>query len=299
MISTENGNNGMVMPVAPMYGGGYGNTGGFGFDNGNGAWWILLFFIFAAMGGNGWGNNFGGGGAMPYILNNSTNNDVQRGFDQAALTNGIGNLSTAVTTGFAGVNQNLCSGFAGVNQGVANGFAQAEIANNARQIADMNQNFQAQIANMQQMNALQAQFAQCCCDNRLATANLNATILSENCADRNALSEAMMTMTAANTANNQRLIDTINSSTQGLYNKICQIEMDGKNDRIADLQRQLTASDTRAEIAALKGAILNDNTAQTNTLENYLNPPARPAYIVQNPNGCNCNNYYPNQCCAG
>lgn len=298
MISTENGN-GMVMPVAPMYGGGYGNNGGFGFDNGNGAWWILLFFIFAAMGGNGWGNNFGGGGAMPYILNNSTNNDVQRGFDQAALTNGIGNLNTAVTTGFAGVNQNLCSGFAGVNQGVANGFAQAEIANNARQIADMNQNFQAQIANMQQMNALQSQFAQCCCDNRLATANLNATILSENCADRNALSEAILNLTMANNASTQRLIDTINTSTQGVYNKICQIEMDGKNDRIADLQRQLTASDTKAEIAALKGAILNDNALQTNAIENYVRPQANPAYIVQNPNGCNCNNYYPNQCCAG
>ena len=297
MISTENGN--MVMPVSPMCGGNYGNNGGFGLDNGNGAWWILLFFIFAAMGGNGWGNNFGGGGAMPYILNNSTNNDVQRGFDQAALTNGIGNLNTAMTNGFAGVNQNLCSGFAGVNQGVANGFAQAEIANNARQIADMNQNFQSQIANMQQMNALQSQFAQCCCDNRLATANLNSTILSENCADRNALSEAILNLTMANNASTQRLIDTINTSTQGVYNKICQIEMDGKNDRIADLQRQLTASDTRAEIAALKGAILNDNTAQTNTLENYLNPPARPAYIVQNPNGCNCNNYYPNPCCNG
>lgn len=294
MISTENGN--MVMPVSPMTNG---TNSGFGFDNGNGAWWILLFFIFAAMGGNGWGNNFGGGGAMPYILNNSTNNDVQRGFDQAALTNGIGNLSTAMTNGFAGVNQNLCSGFAGVNQSVSNGFAQAEIANNARQIADMNQNFQSQIANMQQMNALQSQFAQCCCDNRLATANLTATVLSENCADRNALAEAMMNLTISNNANTQRLVDTVTNSTQGLYNKICQIEMDGKNDRIADLQRQLTAADTRAEIAALKGAILNDNTAQTNTLENYLNPPARPAYIVQNPNGCNCNNYYPNPCCNG
>lgn len=294
MISTENGN--MVMPVSPMMNGA---NNGFGFDNGNGAWWILLFFIFAAMGGNGWGNNFGGGGAMPYILNNSTNNDVQRGFDQAALTNGIGNLSTAITNGFAGVNQNLCSGFAGVNQGVANGFAQAEIANNARQIADMNQNFQSQIANMQQMNGLQSQLAQCCCDNRLATANLTATVLSENCADRNALAEAMMNLTMSNNANTQRLVDTVTNSTQGLYNKICQIEMDGKNDRIADLQRQLTAADTRAEIAALKGAILNDNTAQTNTLENYLNPPARPAYIVQNPNGCNCNNYYPNPCCNG
>ena len=81
MISTENGNN-MVMPVSPMMGGYGGN--GFGFGEGNGAWWILLFFIFAAMGGNGWGG-LGGGNMMPWMLNsNNTNNDVQRGFDQAA-----------------------------------------------------------------------------------------------------------------------------------------------------------------------------------------------------------------------
>lgn len=288
-----NTNDGMVMPVSPMnYG--FSNNG---FGDGNGAWWILLFFIFAAMGGNGFGNGFGGG-MNPWQFNN-TNNDIQRGFDQAELTTGINNLNSSVTNGFAGVNQNLCNGFAGVNQGIANGFAQAEIANNTRQIADMNQSFSNQIANMQQMNALQSQLAQCCCDNRLATANLNATILSENCADRNALSEAMMNLTAANTANNQRLVDTINTATQGVYNKICQLEMDAKNDKINDLQRQLTASDTRAEINALRGAILNDNAVQTNTLENYLRPQANPAYIVQNPNCC-ASQYYNGGCgCNG
>ena len=57
-----------------------------------------------------------------------------------------------LTNGFAGVNQNLCSGFAGVNQGVANGFAQAEISNNARQIANMQQAFAAQTATSQGFN---------------------------------------------------------------------------------------------------------------------------------------------------
>ena len=37
----SNGSNGMVMPVAPMYGGGYGN--GFGNFGGDG-WWIILLF---------------------------------------------------------------------------------------------------------------------------------------------------------------------------------------------------------------------------------------------------------------
>lgn len=281
MISTENGNN-MVMPVSPMMGGYGGN--GFGFGDGNGAWWILLFFIFAAMGGNGWGG-FGGGNMMPWMLSsNNTNNDVQRGFDQAALTSGINNLNNTVTNGFSGVNQNLC-----------NGFAQAEISANARQMADMNQNFSNQIATMQQSNQIQNQIAQYNSDSRLATAQLTATVLSENCEDRNALNQALMTLTAANTANTQRLIDTVTASSQGLYDKICQIEMNAKNDKINDLQRQLTASDTRAEINALRGAILNDNALQTNVLENYLRPQANPAYIVQNPNCCPNNGF---GCCG-
>ena len=36
-------------------------------------------------------------------------------------------------------------------------------------------------------------------------------------------------------------------------------------------------------------AILANNDAQTNALEQYLAPVPRPAYIVQNPNGCGCN----------
>ena len=83
-LSNENGNNGMVMPVAPMYGGyGNGNNSGWGNFGGDGAWWLLVLFL-VAFNGNGWGNGFGGGGAMPYIMNNTTNNDVQRGFDQQA-----------------------------------------------------------------------------------------------------------------------------------------------------------------------------------------------------------------------
>jgi hypothetical protein len=45
-----------------------------------------------------------------------------------------------------------------------------------------------------------------------------------------------------------------------------------------------------ANLAASQNAqtasIIANNEAQTAALENYLNPPARPAYIVQNPNCC-------------
>ena len=139
---TENTSNGMVMPVTPMNGNGYGGYGN-GFLGGDGLWFIVLLLIFA---NNGWGGNgFGGGNGTTYVAN-----DVQRGFDQAAVTGGISGISTAVCNGFANVQQSLCNGFAGVNGAISNGFAQAEISNNARQMADMQQNF-----------SLQSQLSQC------------------------------------------------------------------------------------------------------------------------------------------
>ena len=60
---------------------------------------------------------------------------------------------------------NMCNGFSNVQQALCNGFNQAEVSNNARQMADM-----------QQMFALQSQMSQCCCDNRAATADLKYTI---------------------------------------------------------------------------------------------------------------------------
>lgn len=263
----------MVMPVAPM--GSYGGNSGFGWG-GDGAWWLLVLFLFAANGnGFGWGNG-GMNGMMPYMASTNTNNDVQRGFDQQALTTGISGLGTAIN----GVNQALCNGFAGVNAAVANGFASAEVAENSRQMANMNQMF-----------ALQSQMAQCCCDNRLATANLNATILSENCADRAALSDGIRDVIANQTANTQALINQTTQAVQGVYDKICQLELNAKNDRIAELQNQLTAANTAALVGAQTSRVLADNAAQTQALEQYLNPAPIPAYVVQNPNCC-AGNYY-------
>ena len=108
-----------------------GNRGGNdGWGSGDGSW-IVLLLIVLLLGGNwnngGYGN---GGGGTTYIAS-----DLQRGFDQASLSAGINNLTT-----------NVCNGFAGVNGNISNGFAQAEIANNARQMADMQQNFSLQSA---------------------------------------------------------------------------------------------------------------------------------------------------------
>lgn len=255
-LSYENGN-GMVMPVSPMGNYGYGN--GFG---GDGSWWLLILFLFA-FANNGFGNGFGNG-SVPFMMNQSTDNAVQRGFDQSAVMSGI----QGINSGIAGINTSLCNGFAGVNSTVNQGFASAEVANNARQMASMQQAFD-----------LSAQFANCCCENRLASANLQSTILAENCADRAAVSDALRDVIANQNANTQRILD-----------QMCNDKIDSKNEKIAELQSQLTSANLAASQNALASRILADNAAQTAALEQYLNPVPIPAYVVQNPN-C-CNNYY-------
>ena len=227
MAFTEEG---MVMPVSPMGGNAFG---------GDGAWWIILLFILL-IGGNGWGGN----------------GDVQRGFDQAALSNGISNLGTQIGTGFAGVEQGA----------------------NARQIANMQTAFAAQTAMTQGFNDLAAQFANCCCEQRLGTADLKYTVATENCADRAALSDGVRDIIASQTAGVQRILD-----------QLCNDKIDAKNEKIADLERQLTMANLAASQTAQTSKILADNTAQTVALEQYLNPVPVPAYIVQNP-ACACNN---------
>lgn len=219
-----------VTPAGTGYGGDGFGMGGFG-----GGWWMLMYFVLFAMMGGGFGGFGGNNNMLPWMLmgnnnSNNTNNDIQRGFDQQAVLGAINGVG-------AGVN--------GLGAQICNGFAQAEISANSRQMADMNQNYQNQLNTLSQFNSMMSRFDQCCCDNRLGLANLTSTVLSENCADRNALSEAMMLMSQQNTANTQRLVDTIVGIGNNLDNKLCQLELDGKNDKIDDLQRQITESNMR------------------------------------------------------
>jgi hypothetical protein len=275
------GNTNFSMPIAPAYGS-YGNgNGGFGFG-GDGAWWLLVLFLFAA---NGNGFVAGNNGAMPYLMNNNTNNDVQRGFDQSAVMNGINGLNAAVTGGFADTQQALCSGFAGVNQAIASGFANAEVANNSRQMANMQQQFANQTAMNSGFNSLQSQLAQCCCDNRLATANLTSTILAENCADRAAVSDGI-----------RDILVNSNNNTQKIIDMMCQDKIDAKNEKIAELQQKLTMAELVANNNNQTAVIQAGQRSLANEIEQYVLPTAKPAYIVQNPNccqgnygyGCNC-----------
>ena len=189
------------MPVMPA------NYGGMG-DFGNG-WWLILLFLFMGFGGNGFG--FGGNGAA------NVGADVQRGFDQSAVMNGVSGIQNATTSGFGDLQTSLCGGFAGVTAAINNGFAQNEIANNGRQMA-----------NLQSMNALQAQLAQCCCDNRMATVQTQNVVQTEGAATRLA----------------------IQNQTQEILDKLCQNEIDNLKGQIVNLQGQLQAANLAASQTA-------------------------------------------------
>ena len=149
MALTDEGGTNMVLPVAPM-----GNTNsGFGGDWSS---WIVLFLLFGMFGGWG-GNGFGGGFGNDLYPWMNQSNQINGGFRDQMIDGSINQIQNGINS----IGTQLCNGFAGVNQTVANGFAQAEISNNARQMADMNQTFGLQTAMSQGFNALGTQFADC------------------------------------------------------------------------------------------------------------------------------------------
>lgn len=247
---TENGTNSLVMPVAPMYGG-YGNNGGFGNSFGGDWAWIILLLLLA---GNGWGNGgFGGGfggndGVLPYMWNTATQNDVNRGFDTASLS---GQLS-------------------GIQSSISNGFANAEVAECNRAMDYMQTAYSNQIASMNQRFAdtqfigqgffnLQSSLADCCCENRLATANLGSDIAREACATR-----------TNDTQNTQSVLTAINGGIQSIKDQLCADKIDAKNERIADLERQLTMANLSASQTAQTARLERSNSDVIDGLYNRL-----------------------------
>lgn len=182
----------------------YGGNGGFG-GIGDG-WWIILLIL--CMNNGMWGGFGGNGGNSLYPWLNQSD-QMNSGFQNQMLQSSISEIIGAISGGFASVQQALCSGFAGITSTIVNAqYALSQQMNN-NAMAELERSFQ-----------LQSQLSQCCCENRAATADLKYTIAQEACADRAAVADAM-----------QKILDTM-----------CQDKIDAKNEKIADLERQLAIS---------------------------------------------------------
>ena len=283
----------------PVYQGG--NNNGFGGDG----WWVILLLLLVANGG--WGNGYGGFGGnqlgydFPWLMNGQQgiNNNVSDGFRDAQLSDsvtsvrdGISSLATQVCNSTGQIQNSLCSGFAGVNATVNSGFANAETAANARQIANMQQAFAGQTAMAQGFNQLGTQFADCCCENRLGIADLKYTVAAENCADR---TQSMQ--------NTRDIIDSQTRGTQAILDKLCQLELDGVRNQLAQaerenvgLQNQLNMATLRESQTAQNAFIQQGLTNEVDALYNRLSNcpvPTTPVYgrtpiFTCNNNGCGC-----------
>ena len=145
------------------------------------------------------------------------------------------------------------------------------------EIANLNRSFDAQTAVSQGFNNVQAQLAQCCCDNRAATQDVKYTIATEACATR-----------AANTQNTQAILD-----------KLCQLELDGYKRENDQLRSQLQFANLQASQVDQTAQIRTNQATVANQLVAELRScpiPSQPVYGNQpiftcgatNTCGCGC-----------
>ena len=241
-MSLSDGGVQATMPVAPVNS----SNGGFGWG-GEGSWFIIILFLFAFLGwGNGgWGNNGNSGGVV----------------DGYVLTSDFANVERKIDS----VNQGLCDGFYqqaqlvnGTNMAMANGFAQAELSRSNQQAALM-----------QQLNAMQMQAANCCCENRAAIAQVRYDMATQACDTRNTVQNATRDIIDANNQNSRAILDFLTQS------KLSDLQTENQNLKLAASQA-----------------------AQNNYLISQLRPCPSPAYITCNPwagsgyggcgSGCGC-----------
>lgn len=193
------------------------------------------------------------------------------GFQNQLLNDNI----TSIRDGVFGLSTQLCNCCGDMQLALSNGFANAETAANSRQMA-----------NMQQMFGIQSQLAQCCCDNRLATCQTQNIVQNEGNATRFA------------DANNTRdIIDSQTRGTQAILDKLCSLELDAKNDTIAQLRQELlyargqasqdvqTATLRAGQIAEVDALYDRLSSCPINTVPVYGR---QPIFTCNNGCGCGC-----------
>ena len=207
-------------------------------------------------GGEGYG--WGGGMWFAWILilfvlmggwgNGFGGRNAQAGFDVASQFD-----YQDIKNGIRGIQQGLCDGFYAQNTTMLNGF-------NGLQ-RDLCQGFAAVNAGINENRFAQQQ---CCCENLRALDNVRYENAQNTCA-----------ITTNATGNTQKILD-----------KLCQMEANAKDQRIADLTASLQAAN--GQISQL---------SQTANIINAVRPFPIPAYQVQSPyvgygycgcGGCGC-----------
>lgn len=189
-----------------------GNNGGM---FGDGSWWIIVLFLFTFMGWGGRGFGGSGSGAMDNYVLNSDFATLQRQIDSA--TQSLERKGDSLTNG-------LCDGF----------YTQAQLVNgvtgaiNTSGYETRNAITQAQIAQMQSANALQAQLADCCCGTKSAIAEVNYNLATQGCAIGNTIQNST-----------RDIVDNANSNTRAILDALNAQAIAAKDAKIAEQNQQI------------------------------------------------------------
>lgn len=243
------------------------NNDGFGSGAGMGWWLILLILVLGGgfWGGRGnWGGNGGGDGlsamAVPYMYNSG----VQQGFDQSAIMTALGNLNTAIANGFAAASVDACNK-AMANMQAING-VQMQMSNDKFDTISTLNNGHNTI--LTQMGNYEMARQQCCCDSKMATADLKATLLAEHCSDRADIASAM-----------NDIETKMNAGFQGIKDQLFQSQLDAVKAENENLKMQAYMNNLAASQNAQTQQLFANNQAQTDRIMDFINPGyARPFY---------------------
>lgn len=213
-------------------------------------WWAIII-ILALFGGFG---NRGGlfGGTSGYGCGScapATCSELQAGFNNQSVQNKLNGLENG-----------LCSlGYDQLAQ--MNGIVNTIQQGNFGLQQTLNNNA---IAQMQDTNAVSRQLADCCCENRAAIKDVQYTAAMNN----SALLQAINAQTNA-------IVQNDNANYRALHDELVSYQMQQKDDVIAEL---------RSQVQALNLGVSQRN--QNDYLIDRLQPCAKPAYFVPNPNCC-------------
>lgn len=144
---------------------------------GNGAWWIIILFLFVIMGG-GW-NGFNRQSEFGQYATAASQQEILFGQQFGQINDRLTNIGN----GICNLGYEMQGDFGQLNQTV-----------------------------MTTGNSIQSQLAQCCCENRLATANLSAQIDRQTCDITTAIhAEGEQTRAMMQANEIQQLRDKVNS----------------------------------------------------------------------------------------
>ena len=243
--------------IAAVCGNNRNNDGGFGWGN-DGAWWIIILLLFG-WGGRGFGG-FGGGygagqggscGCSPC----ATQADVRAAVDQQTLISKLDQQTYGLADSSYALNNTITNGFHGVDNAICN----------------LGYNVQGGF------NALSAQLAQCCCDNRAAIADVKYTIANEGCDTRHTIYNST-----------RDIIDNANANSRAILDFLTQ-------DKIATLTAENQSLKFQASQTAQNAVLQAAMDANTATILRRTGAECPvPAYVVSAPTPVN----FPTNCCG-